>query len=185
MRNKKCNEEVQFHTPTSALDALEQVLESSYQSKLTPEYLKAAELPLKYLCDKYNITAEQAVFLSIILEHEQEGAYLRDIGRHLNCSNISLLSKSGELDGLVERKFIWKGKCERPFTTDIKYAMLDYAIEAIRKNEMVEPRDFSCENWEELLVLIEDLYESLDDDNAIGRWPDVVSVEKCGVVQWS
>ena len=25
--------------------------------------------------------------------------------------------------------------------------------------------------------------ESLDDDNAIGRWPDVVSVEKCGVVQ--
>ena len=26
--------------------------------------------------------------------------------------------------------------------------------------------------------------ESLDDDNAIGRWPDVVSVEKCGVVQW-
>ena len=26
--------------------------------------------------------------------------------------------------------------------------------------------------------------ESLDDDNAIGRWPDVVSVEKSGVVQW-
>lgn len=26
--------------------------------------------------------------------------------------------------------------------------------------------------------------ESLDDDNAIGCWPDVVSVEKCGVVQW-
>ena len=25
--------------------------------------------------------------------------------------------------------------------------------------------------------------ESLDYDNAIGRWPDVVSVEKCGVVQ--
>ena len=25
--------------------------------------------------------------------------------------------------------------------------------------------------------------ESLDDDNAIGCWPDVVSVEKCGVVQ--
>lgn len=25
--------------------------------------------------------------------------------------------------------------------------------------------------------------ESLDDDNAIGRWPNVVSVEKCGVVQ--
>lgn len=26
--------------------------------------------------------------------------------------------------------------------------------------------------------------ERLDDDNAIGRWPDVVSVEKSGVVQW-
>ncbi len=165
MRKRECNpDEVQFHTPVNALDAFEQVLESCYLSKLTPEYLKEAELPLKYLADKFHITTVQAVFLSIILEHELEGAYLKDIAHHLNCSNISLLSKSGELDELVSRKFIWKGKCERPFSTDIKYAMHDYAIEAIRKNEMFEARDLSCQSLEDLVLVVEDLYERLDND---------------------
>ncbi len=165
MRKKESQlENVKFHAPANALDAFEQVLKSSFQSELSPEYLQEAEIPLKYLADKFQITPVQAVFLSIILEQELDGLYLRDLSRHLNCSNISLLSKSSELDELVNRKFIWKGRMDRPYCTDSKYAMNDDAIEAIRKDEMFEPRDTTCESWEELLVLMEELYERLDNN---------------------
>ena len=164
MRKKERElENVQFHAPANALDAFEQVLKSSFQSELSPEYLQEAEIPLKYLADKFQITPVQAVFLSIILEHDLDGLFFKDISRHLNCSNISLLSKSSELDELVNRKFIWKGRLDRPYCTDVKYAMNDDAIEAIRKNEMFEARDTTCESWEELMVLMEELYERLDD----------------------
>lgn len=163
MRKKESQlENVKFHAPANALDAFEQVLKSSFQSELSPEYLQEAEIPLKYLADKFQITPVQAVFLSIILEQELDGLYLRDLSRHLNCSNISLLSKSSELDELVNRKFIWKGRMDRPYCNDSKYAMNNDAIEAIRKDEMFEPRDTTCESWEELLVLMEELYERLD-----------------------
>ena len=93
MRKKERElENVKFHAPANALDAFEQVLKSSFQSELSPEYLQEAEIPLKYLADKFQITPVQAVFLSIILEHELDGLFFKDISRHLNCSNISLLS---------------------------------------------------------------------------------------------
>lgn len=165
MRKKERElENVKFHAPANALDAFEQVLKSSFQSELSPEYLQEAEIPLKYLADKFQITPVQAVFLSIILEQELDGLYLRDLSRHLNCSNISLLSKSSELDELVNRKFIWKGRMDRPYCNDSKYAMNNDAIEAIRKDEMFEPRDTTCESWEELLVLMEELYERLENN---------------------
>lgn len=157
---QKCN----FHEPTNALDALEQLFKSSRDSEITDEYLAKAELPINYIIDKYGITPVQAVLLSIILEVGLSGCATSDaIGHHLGCSNIFLLSLSNAIDDLLEKKIVCRKKDYGFEGNEEGYAVTKNALEAMRKNESYDPKTEVCESWEDFITIVDDLIYRLID----------------------
>lgn len=114
----------------SAIELLERVLNVSEDSKLDDRLFSDNEKLFDEVVNRLKISPVQAVFLSVILN--KNSCAERDLGRHLECSRLTLLSKQKSLDELVERSIIEKSE---DFGGGIDFEVKGEVIDAILNNK--------------------------------------------------
>ena len=89
------------------LTAVEQIVELSRDSKLEPEFFSKAAKPIKYLADKLELTAEQAVMLALFVDNSNNREIsLREIAKQSGCSTTRILKYVNDIKELVSRDMV-------------------------------------------------------------------------------
>ena len=88
------------------LEAIERVVELSKDSKMSDDFLLAASPEIGLLADSYGITEQQAVLFCICMERGPRRVDYDDFARHLDMSNIRVLSYASDIDALVHRRLL-------------------------------------------------------------------------------
>ena len=88
------------------LQAIERVVELSRDSKLSEEFMQEVSPELSLLSEMYGITERQAVFFCVCMEKGPRNVDFDDLARHLDVSNIRILSYSSDIDALARRRLL-------------------------------------------------------------------------------
>lgn len=93
------------------LDAIEQIIMLAENSALCPQFYRSAKRPLQYICDKLQLTTEQALLFSVFINFSDNiNLEMTDITRFLACTQIKILRMSKDIDELMKRRIISKHK---------------------------------------------------------------------------
>lgn len=139
------------------LEAIERVVELSKDSKMSDDFLLAASPEIGLLADSYGITEQQAVLFCICMERGPHRVDYNDFARHLDLSNIRVLSYASDIDALVHRRLLRY----RDVNDEDSFDVYQPVIKALKRNEAYQlpPRKgLDCnELFDQLNMLFDDL----------------------------
>ena len=102
-KGKSLSASIKFPT---LLEAIERVVELSKDSKMSNDFLQNASLEIGLIADSYDITEQQAVLFCICMDRGPRRVDCDDFARHLDLSNIRVLSYASDVDALIRRRLI-------------------------------------------------------------------------------
>lgn len=144
------------------ISALDRVLEQAKDSELKDELWKTCENPINFLMEQLKLTKIQIVFLAILIEAGEPMSW-RKFGNYLNCSRLSIMIYSEELEELVQKRWlIHKGAREMSGYFE-GFALVRGVISALRHNKVFIPEKIDGLTAQELI----DKLESRIDKNLI------------------
>ena len=120
------------------ISALSRVLELSEDSQLSEEFWESAKKPLAYLRKKLNLTNVQIVVLAIMIEDGGTISW-KGFGGFLNCSRLSMMIYSEEIEELVAKRWICRRSVRELGGPCNGYALADGVIAALRHNKVFVP----------------------------------------------
>lgn len=147
------------------LQAIECVVELSRDSKLSDGFMQEASTELTLLSERYGITERQAALFCICMEKGPRHVDFDDLARHLDVSNIRILSYADDIDALVRRRLLRYRDAKDEDSFDIPQPV----IKALKRNEAYEipsRKNLDCAG---LFEVVNQLFEDLDDDAIIPK----------------
>ena len=120
------------------LSAIEQIVEKTRDSKLSPEFYRKASKYIKYVSDKLNLTKEQSVMLALFINRSDDtNIYMSDISKDVECSTVCILRYLNDIDVLEKREFL---RCCRDRRSRISYRVPFEVLDALKHNETYVPK---------------------------------------------
>ena len=158
-----------FKFPT-LLEAIERVVELSKDSQMSNDFLLNASPEIGLIADSYDITEQQAVLFCICMERGPRRVDYDDFARHLDLSNIRVLSYASDVDALVRRRLIRYRDVHDEDSFDVNQSV----IKALKRNEAYQlpmRTDLDCNDlFEQLNMLFDDLdNDTITPDNLLAE----------------
>lgn len=181
-KDKSLCEPIKFPT---LLEAIERVVELSKDSKMSNDFLQNASLEIGLIADSYGITEQQAVLFCICMERGPRRVDYDDFARHLDLSNIRVLSYASDVDALVRRRLIRYRNVHDEDSFDVNQSV----IKALKRNEAYKlptRTDLDCNDlFEQLNMLFDDLdNDAITPDNLLNELDELFANNpQIGVVQ--
>lgn len=142
------------------LRAIERVVEVSKESKLKAEAKAEMAEETRYLAERYGITERQAILFCICMEKGPRRVDFDDLARHLDVSNIRILSYAEDIDALVRRRLLRYRDAKDEDEFDIPQPV----IKALKHNEVYELPARTGLDCATLFEVLDELFEDLNDD---------------------
>lgn len=181
-KGKSLSESIKFPT---LLEAIERVVELSKDSKMSNDFLQNASLEIGLIADSYGITEQQAVLFCICMERGPRRVDYDDFARHLDLSNIRVLSYASDVDALIRRRLIRYRNVHDEDSFDVNQSV----IKALKRNEAYKlptRTDLDCNDlFEQLNMLFDDLdNDAITPDNLLNELDELFANNpQIGVVQ--
>ena len=148
------------------LEAIENVVELSRDSKLDGNFLRKAKRYLAVLADAYGITPMQAALFSICMEYGPRRIDYSDLSKHLGVGKVRVLSYATDIDALVRRRLLRYRDVRDEESFDIPMNV----IKCLKHNKVFElppTENLDCAGLFNVLKLwfndLDDVAVSLDD----------------------
>ena len=142
------------------LEAIERVVELSKDSKMSNDFLLAASPEIGLLTDSYGITEQQAVLFCICMERGPRRVDYDDFARHLDMSNIRVLSYASDIDALVRRRLLRY----RDVNDEDSFDVYQPVIKALKRDEAYQLPPRKGLDCNELFDQLNMLYDDLSND---------------------
>ena len=162
MEKKNATTKTRKKQNLTLLQAIETVAESSKDSKMSADFLKASSPEIKFLAEQYGISERQAVIFAICMDEGPNRIDYHDLARHLDLSNIAVLAFAKDIDALVHRRLLRYRDVKDEDDFDVPTAV----IRCLKHNEVYQlpvHKGLDCAGMFEVL---EQWFNDLD-DNAI------------------
>ncbi len=147
------------------LDAIENVVETSRDSKLEAKLLKKIAPEIKLLSDQYGITPQQAILFCICMEKGPRRVDFDDLANHLDISKIGILRYASDIDALVHRRLLRYRDVKDGDDFDVPTAV----IRCLKHNEVYELPKRTGLDCAEMFDLLDLWFKDLDDDAISAR----------------
>lgn len=137
---KMFDEETEYKEPDTwtIITAMNRVLELSEDSRLSDEFWDKCKNPLNYLRQELGLTNIQIVVLAIMIEAGEAVSWKR-IGNYLNCTRLSIMAYSEEIEELVTKRwFVRRGVHEIGGFYE-GFALVRGVVTALRHNKVFVP----------------------------------------------
>ena len=143
------------------LTALDAIVDAAKNSKLSEEFYKKSAKYIKYVCSKLDITKEQCVFLSIFIEKSNDSKiYLSELADYLGCRTTHILRHSKEIDGLVERDYIRRGRSGGR----VVYHVTSDVLDAFKKDLPIPTRSVDNLTLVDFFNRVAEIFDMVEDD---------------------
>ena len=144
------------------LTAVEQIVDKAKNSGLSSEFYRKADKYIKYVSERLDLTKEQSVMMALFIDNsDDERIQISDFGKFLECRTTRLIRYMTDIDVLEKRELV---RCKRSRHRSMSYSVPMEVIEAFKKNEKYEPKDYSGLSAKALFGEIETLFEMRNDD---------------------
>ena len=154
------------------IKALDRVLTLAYGCELSNNFWKECKRPMAYLTKKLGMTKMQVVVLALLVE-SGEPMSCRGIGRALNCTRLSIMTYSEEIEELVKRRWLVRATAHE-LGNNKGYALSEGVVMALRNNKPFVPEKIEGLNIQEFVNRM----ESYVDKNTGRRNCDFDDVEE-------
>ena len=137
--NKKtiCKKYIEPDTWT-IITAMNRVLELAEDSQLSDEFWEKCESPLEFLRRELGLTNIQIVVLAIMIEMGEAVSWRR-IGNYLNCSRLSIMVYSEEIEELVAKRWLVRRGVREPGGSFQGFGLVYGVVTALRHNKTFIP----------------------------------------------
>lgn len=143
------------------LTALDAIVDAAKDSKLSDEFYKKCSRYIKYVCAKLDITKEQCVFLSIFMEKSNDNKiHINEVADYLGCRTTHILRYSKDIDTLIERDYIRRGR----YKDRISYHVSSAVIDAFKNDQPMPSRNVENLNCVDFFNRISEIFDMVDDD---------------------
>lgn len=143
------------------LTALDAIVDAAKDSKLSDEFYKNCSRYIKYVSSKLDITKEQCVFLSIFIEKSNDSKiYLSELADYLGCRTTHILRHSKEIDGLVERDYIRRGRSGGR----VVYHVTSDVLDAFKKDLPIPTRSVDNLTLVDFFNRVAEIFDMVDED---------------------
>ena len=156
MKSKK----TQMRPLPTLLQAIERVVETAKDSKLSDQFMLKAAPEIGLLADRYGITERQAVLFCVCMEKGPRHVDYDDLANYLDVSQIKILSYASDIDALVRRRMLRYRDANDEDTFDVPIPV----IKALKHNEVYELPPRTGLNCAEVFELLDQWFEDLDND---------------------
>lgn len=121
------------------ITALDRVLDQARHSELSEKFWESVKSPINYLTEQLELTRIQVVFLAILIE-QGEAMSWRKFGQFLDCSRLSMMVYSEELEDLVAKRWLMH-KAAREMGSGMYegFALVKGVVTALRHNQKFVP----------------------------------------------
>ena len=150
----------------TVITALSRILEEAEDSKLSDAFWKSVESPLAFLRDKLGLTNIQLVVLAIMVEKGDALAW-KSIANYLDCSRLSLMAYSDEIEELVKKRWIVHRGVHEFGSFFQGFRLVFGVVKALRNNEPFIPEKLDELNEQQFVDKLEShLDKNIGDRNA-------------------
>ncbi len=163
MEKKTTTPKTQKKKNYTLLEAIETVAESSKDSKMSADFLKASASEIKFLAEKYGISERQAVIFAICMDEGPYRVDYRDLARHLDLGNIAVLAFANDIDALVHRRLLRYRDVKDEDDFDVPAAV----IRCLKHNEVYQLPIHKGLDCAGVFEVLNQWFDDLNDD-AIG-----------------
>ena len=156
------SDEERNHTPEPAnlLEGMKTIVQYSEDSALCDTYFENVKVPMAYLCRRLSLTPTQVTLLAVVMEFGcQMHVFLGRIARHLDISNLDMLSRSADLTTLITRRLITENRKAR----ETSYTVPREVYDAFKRNEVYDFKLPRLRNDEELANQLDKMLLNLSD----------------------
>lgn len=147
-------------TVPTLLQAIENVVELSRDSRMSDDFWLKAAPELAFLAESYGITERQALFFCICMQRGPRRVDFDDLASHLDISKIRILSYASDISALVHRRLLRFRDVKEEDDIDVPAAV----IKCLKHNEVYQlPKrtDLDCAG---LFNVLNEWFDDLDDD---------------------
>lgn len=132
------------------LNAIEKIVTNCSEKGVTDEVYTKSKKEISYVAKTMSLTPIQAIIFSLFINRsDDQYIYLNEISRDIQCSTVSMLKYSNDIDTLVERNLI-----KRRIGGDRKsYRVPIPVLEALQRNECYQPKTLTDINADELMIV--------------------------------
>ena len=143
------------------LFALDRIVCAAEGSKLSKKLYKQNDKYIKYVCSKLDITQVQCVLLAVFVEKSNDRhILLSELAEFLGCRTTQMLRISNEIDVLVDRDYIRRGRSSDMVSYSVPMGVLDaFKQDPSRNIDNLSLADF-FNTVAEIFELVED--DSMD-----------------------
>jgi hypothetical protein len=138
--NRKTLPTEDFKEPETwtTLSALNRVLDAAEGSQLSNDFWETCKAPLAFLRQEFGLTNMQIVVLAIMME---DGEYVtwKSLARYLNCSRMSVMTYSEEIEELVSKRWIAHKTVYERRDANKAFVLIDGVETAILQNKTFVP----------------------------------------------
>ncbi len=163
MEKKTTTPKTQKKKNYTLLEAIETVAESSKDSKMSPDFLKASASEIKFLAEQYGISERQVVIFAICMDEGPYRVDYRDLARHLDLGNIAVLAFAKDIDALVHRRLLRYRDVKDEDDFDVPAAV----IRCLKHNEVYQLPIHKGLDCAGVFEVLNQWFDDLNDD-AIG-----------------
>lgn len=149
------------------IGSIEQIVNLVVEHKLSEEFYAVADEHLKYLAERMNLTANQALLFALFIE--RSSAYritVRSFADMIECRVVRVISIMGEVDALIDRGLVRRRKDD---DGEVTYRVPFEVVEAVKDDRLYEPKPAKGLNLEQFYDKLEDIFEKNDFDEAEER----------------
>jgi len=163
MEKKTTTPKTQKKKNYTLLEAIEAVAESSKDSKMSADFMKASTSEIKFLAEKYGISERQAVIFAVCMDEGPYRVDYRDLARHLDLGNIAVLAFAKDIDALVHRRLLRYRDVKDEDDFDVPAAV----IRCLKHNEVYQLPIHKGLDCASVFEVLNQWFDDLNDD-AIG-----------------
>ena len=160
MATTKKSKKTQMRPVPTLLQAIERVVETAKDSKLSDRFMLKAAPEIGLLADRYGITERQAVLFCVCMEKGPRHVDYDDLANYLDVSQIKILSYASDIDALVRRRMLRYRDANDEDSFDVPIPV----IKALKHNEVYELPPRTGLNCAEVFELLDQWFEDLDND---------------------
>jgi len=158
------------------ITALDRVLSLSFNSELDKEFWEKSKNPMDFLTKELGLTKIQVVILAILVE-EGDALSWRGIGKHLNCSRLTIMTYSEEVEDLVAKRWLVR-KVAHEFKGSFEgFAVAQGVVTSLRHNKPFIPEKIDGLDIQTFVDKIDNFIErSINSDSILKDTEDWLTV---------
>lgn len=131
-------EECEMPTSWNLVSAMDYILGKAKKSKLRKEFWESVKIPIDFLTERLELTRMQVLFLALLTE-SGEPLPLRKMANYLDCSRLSMMVHSEELEDLIKKRWVVRRTVRDMGARFESFGLENGVVTALRRNEKFEP----------------------------------------------